>query len=323
MLNKTILIPALVLITTFSACVPAKKYDDLKGDFEDLQADNETLDHDLDKTRDQLDEKSDQLRQLKKDHETLVADKDDLEQNYNQLQKKYDNLKDSYDALEEESSSALAENSQQNRELLSKIEDKQKKLDAEKSHLESLKSDLEEREKHIEDLENEIASKEEQMRELKDKVSDALTDFEGKGLSVHRKNGKVYVSMENKLLFDSASWSVNDKGRQAVKKLGEVLADNPDIHVLIEGHTDNARYHGSGHLEDNWDLSAKRATAIVRILMENQDVAPENLTAAGRSKYAPVADNDTESGMAKNRRIEVILSPEWEKLSELIKDKKD
>ena len=112
--------------------------------------------------------------------------------------------------------------------------------------------------------------------------------------------------MENKLLFSSGSWAVGSEGTRAVKQLGNVLGDNPDIAVLIEGHTDNVPYKGSAQLSGNWDLSTKRATAIVNILRENTSINPENLTAAGRGEYTPITTNDTLNGKAKNRRVEFI-----------------
>ena len=124
--------------------------------------------------------------------------------------------------------------------------------------------------------------------------------------------------MENKLLFESGSWAVGSQGRRAVQQLGTVLADNPDISILIEGHTDNVPYKGSGPLSGNWDLSTKRATAIVYILRENPSINPENLTAAGRGEYAPIASNDTPEGRAKNRRIEVVLTPKLDEITKLL-----
>lgn len=310
----------LVGLATVSACVPAKKFDDLKTDYEKAKQENNRLSNALDDCQDNQNDKTTANAKLTAKKEQLRADKVDLQQERDLLQKKYDNLKDSYDALEENSSSTLTENSKQNRELLAKIEKKQEKLEREKTRLDKLKKDLEARGKRIDELEAVIAAKEDKMKALKNNLSAALTDFEGKGLSVHRKNGKVYVSMENKLLFSSGSWAVNAKGRQAVKQLAQVLADNPDINVLIEGHTDNVPYNGRGELKDNWDLSTKRATAIVHILMQNENINPKSLTAAGRSKYQPVASNTSSSGKAKNRRIEVVLTPEMDKVSQLLED---
>ena len=182
------------------------------------------------------------------------------------------------------------------------------------------KQELESRSQRVAELENVIASKDAAMHKLKDAISKALTNFEGKGLTVEQRNGKVYISMENKLLFESGSWYVGAQGKQAVKQLGSVLAENPEISVLIEGHTDNVPYKGNAQLSGNWDLSAKRATAIVNILRENDAINPENLTAAGRGEFAPIAANDTAEGKAKNRRIEVILTPKLDEISKLLNE---
>jgi chemotaxis protein MotB len=163
-----------------------------------------------------------------------------------------------------------------------------------------------------------MAAKDANMRKLKETLSSALNGFEGKGLTVQQKNGKVYVSMENKLLFSSGSWAVGAEGRRAVVEVGKVLAANPDIAVLIEGHTDDDEFNGSGPIADNWDLSTKRATVIVNILGENKGINQQNLTAAGRSEYAPVASNSSADGKAKNRRIEIILTPKLDEISKML-----
>ncbi|NNK40008.1 MAG: OmpA family protein, partial [Winogradskyella sp.] len=230
------------------------------------------------------------------------------------------NLKASYDALEKNSSAAIAANSKKNRELLAQLEAKEQALAAENARLNQLKQELESRSQRVAELETIIANKDAAMTRLKDAISKALTNFEGKGLTVEQRDGKVYVSMENKLLFQSGSWSVGSEGRRAVEQLGEVLADNPDIAILIEGHTDNVPYKGNAQLSGNWDLSTKRATAIVNILRENNDINPENLTAAGRGEYAPIASNTTAEGKAKNRRIEVILTPKLDEISKLLNE---
>ena len=158
------------------------------------------------------------------------------------------------------------------------------------------------------------------MTQLKNAISKALTAFEGKGLTVEQRNGKVYISMENKLLFKSGSWSVGAEGQSAVQQLGKFLAENPDISVLIEGHTDNVPYKGNSQLSGNWDLSTKRATAIVNILRENSGITPKNLTAAGRGEFAPIATNETPEGKAKNRRIEIVLTPKLDEITKLLND---
>ena len=261
-----------------------------------------------------------QLGKLQKDYDEAVAKRDKFQADYNAIKSSLENLKSSYDALEKNSTSEIAKNAQKNRELLAQLEAKEQALAAENDRLLKLKKELEARSKRVAELENVIASKDAKMNRLKDAISKALTNFEGKGLTVEQRDGKVYVSMENKLLFSSGSWAVGTEGRKAVEQLGNVLAENPDIAVLIEGHTDNVPYTGNSSLSGNWDLSTKRATSIVKILKENQNINPENLTAAGRGEFAPVADNDTAKGRAKNRRIEVILTPKLDEISKLLNE---
>ena len=220
--------------------------------------------------------------------------------------------------MEQNSSKEIADNIQKNRELLAQLEAKELALAAENDRLLKLEADMQERSQRIAELEALIASKDQAMRDLKNAISSALTAFEGKGLTVEQRNGKVYVSMENKLLFKSGSWAIGSEGRIAIEQLGSVLADNPEIAVLIEGHTDNDPFSSGGPIANNWDLSTKRATAIVQILSENASINPESLTAAGRGEYAPIASNDTTEGKAKNRRIEVVLTPKLDEISKLL-----
>ena len=314
----------LVLITliscVLSSCVSPKVYKDLENKYADLKRENRKLNDANDVLLNAKNKAENERDKLGKDFDAAVAERDKLRNDYNALKSNYDNLKNSYDALEKNSSAAIAENAQRNRELLAQLEVKEQALAAENSRLEQLKKELEKRSDRVAELENLIAAKDAAMTDLKNAISRALTDFEGKGLTVEQRDGKVYVSMENKLLFSSGSWAVGSEGKKAVRQLGAVLADNPDIAILIEGHTDNVPYAGGAQVKGNWDLSTKRATAIVQILRENTAINPENLTAAGRGEYAPIASNETAQGKAKNRRIEVILTPKLDEITKLLKD---
>jgi len=316
MIKKLSLIALTLALTT--SCVSKKIYTDLEYKYADLKKENRQLSDDNASLTESLNKAQNELAKLQKAYDEAVAQRDRLQRDYDATKTSLDNLKASYDALEKNSSSAIAENSKKNRELLAQLEAKEQALVAENARLENLKKELESRSQRVADLEKVIAAKDAAMSKLKDAISKALTNFEGKGLTVEQRNGKVYVSMENKLLFESGSWAVGANGREAVKQLGSVLAQNPDISILIEGHTDNVPYTGTGQLTGNWDLSTKRATAIVNILRENPAIHPDNLTAAGRGEYAPVASNDTPEGRAKNRRIEVILTPKLDEISKLL-----
>tara|TARA_R110002124_G_scaffold120895_7_gene279110 strand:- start:10296 stop:11249 length:954 start_codon:yes stop_codon:yes gene_type:complete len=307
---------ALLALTT--SCVSSKIYEDLKDKYDALRQENESLMSQLDGKGGNSETYS--VANLRKEIEKLQAEKSRLSMDLQASEGNYKRLKDSYDALEANSSSALTENLELNRKLLAQLEEKERALAAEEVRLNKLQKDLAARSQRVEELEGIIASKDAKMRALKDAISAALTNFEGNGLTVEQRDGKVYVSMENKLLFESGSWAVNTRGREAVVELGKVLAQNPEIAVLIEGHTDNVPYSGSGPLKDNWDLSTKRATAIVSILTENSGIPKDNLTAAGRGEYAPIAPNTTSEGKAKNRRIEVVLTPKLDEINKLLNE---
>ena len=318
MIKKISLIALALVVTT--SCVSPKVYKSLEDKYTNLKKENRKLQADYDDLLQAKSKADNELKSLQDDYDTAIADRNRWEGEYKALNASYENLKASYDALEKNSSAAIAENSKKNRELLAQLEAKEQALAEENARLEKLKRELEQRSNRVQELESVIAAKDEAMSKLKDAISRALTDFEGKGLTVEQRDGKVYVSMENKLLFNSGSWAVGNEGRQAVQQLGNVLADNPDIAILIEGHTDNVPYTGNSQLSGNWDLSTKRATAIVNILRENANINPENLTAAGRGEFAPIASNDTAEGKAKNRRIEVILTPKLDEISKLLND---
>lgn len=303
----------LVVLALSTSCVSKKIYTDLENKFTDLKKENRNL----------ADENAELLKaknQLELDKETLnnnlselKSERDKLTADQKALNDKIDRLQDSYNALEKNSNDALENNMKKNRDLLAELEAKQKALSIEQERLSKSAQRLKE-------LEDKIAAKESTMRKLKETLSKALNGFEGKGLTVEQKNGKVYVSMENKLLFNSGSWAVSAEGKKAVVELGKVLGENPDIAVLIEGHTDNDPYGGSGPIADNWDLSTKRATAIVAILSDNKAINKKSLTAAGRGEFSPLDTNETAEGKAKNRRIEIILTPRLDEIAEMLNE---
>jgi len=184
--------------------------------------------------------------------------------------------------------------------------------------LRAAEKELEERNAKLIELQNILAQKEQAVKDLKKKVMDALVGFNNNGLTVHEKNGKVYVSLEEKLLFKTGQWNVNPQGQQAIQQLAQVLAKNPDINIMVEGHTDNVPMHGSGEVKDNWDLSVMRATAVVKILTQNKQIDPKRIIAAGRSEYLPLAPNNTAEGRQMNRRTEIILTPNLDQLLKII-----
>ena len=177
---------------------------------------------------------------------------------------------------------------------------------------------LAEKEARLNELQSILDQKDAEVKALRNKVANALKGFEDMGLTIYEKNGKVYVSLDEKLLFASGSWDIDSKGKEALTELGKVLANDSNINVVIEGHTDNVPYKGSGNVKDNWDLSVLRATAVVKEILKDQGINPQRISASGRSEYVPIDPEDTKEARAKNRRTEIILTPRLDELFQII-----
>jgi len=286
-------------------------FNEIEGNYAQLKVDHAVLE----KENSELLIRYDSLRYH---YGELMTQFEQIEMELDRSKKSYETLEDSYKALEQNSNAALQESIEQNRGLLDEIQLKESELSDERSDLDSLQNELASKIARVNELERVIANKEALLSKLKSSLSKALLSFDGKGLTVEQRNGKVYVSMENKLLFKSGSWAVGSEGKQAIKQLAMVLEQNKDISVLIEGHTDDDPYIGDSKLSGNWDLSVKRATAIVRLLLQNKGVMPENITAAGKGEYSPVVPNSSADNRSKNRRIEVILAPKLDEIGKLL-----
>jgi len=187
---------------------------------------------------------------------------------------------------------------------------------ATQSQLSESRRSFQEQQQKLQQLQNLLDQQKQKAEELKKKMTDALVGFKASDLSVTQKNGKVYVSLSENLLFPSGSAVVNPQGKEALSKLADVLNVNPDISVDIEGHTDSVPIRK--RYEDNWDLSTARATSIVRILVNDYKVDPVRVIASGHSEYDPLDSNSTEEGRARNRRTEIILSPKLDELYKLL-----
>ncbi len=309
-------------MSILTSCVSKKVFTDLEDKHTALKKEARQLSDDNDALSAANNEYEVENTSLQKALTDCTTERDKLRAQLKGAENNLQNLQTSYAALEKNSDDVLQSNMSKNRELLAELEAKGKKLTAEQERLNKLKNDLLASSNRLAELESIMAAKDAAMNKLKETLSKALNNFEGKGLSVHQKDGKVYVSMENKLLFQTGSWAVGSEGRKAVEEVAKVLAQNPDISVLIEGHTDNDKIMGSlgNGIESNWDLSTKRATAIVNIIIENKQINKQNLTAAGRSEFEPITPNTSVEGKAKNRRIEIILTPKLDAISKLLND---
>ncbi len=250
------------------------------------------------------------------------------------LQNKYSQLSDSYDLLTSKNSRYIADKAKETKKLLEQLEQAQSELftqedelnklsaslDAKEDELKLAQEELDARSARVTELETIINKKDSIVTALKYSISKALIGLEGEGLTVVQKNGKVYISLEEDLLFASGKYEVNSSGVSALNKLSTALASQKDLEILVEGHTDSIPLSGSGLVKDNWDLSVMRATNVVKVLLKSPSLDPLQLTAAGRAEFIPIATNKTKEGRSSNRRIEMILSPNLDDLFELLDD---
>src|SRR6201996_3866552 len=230
-----------------------------------------------------------QLSALRADTATLHHQLADLQNNYNALNANYNKLNDNYSS----SSTKVTQ----------------------------LSSDLQKREQRLKEVEDALKKRDAATNALKDKLQQALLGFQNSGLTVDIRNGKVYVSLTDKLLFPSGSIVIDDKGKQALQQLAAVLNKEADINIAVEGHTDDKKVLNLGQIKDNWDLSVLRSTSVCRYLTETEKIDPKRLTATGKSQYQPIDPANTPEARAKNRRIEIVLTPKLDELYNLITTK--
>lgn len=204
-----------------------------------------------------------------------------------------------------------------NKSLQNKLSGQENINEDQSAQLNQKNKDLQNKERMLREMQAIIARQDEMTRKLNQTLRDALVGFNSDELTMEIRDGKVYVSMSDKLLFKSGSTAVEPKGVEALKVLADVLNKNPDIQILVEGHTDNVPIK-TAVFKDNWDLSVGRATAITRMLNEKYGVAATRMTASGRGEYYPKASNETPEGKAKNRRTEIILSPKLDEIMNLL-----
>lgn len=240
----------------------------------------------------------------------LVGEYEDLEEDHEDLQEKHKQLQSDHVDLGERFSNMMTDKLNQGYLFDERLKEKERRL-AQKE------KELEEREKRISELERIISRQDSIAKRLNRLLREALLGFKADELSIEIKDGKVYVSMSDKLMFASGKAEVQDKGKEALEVLARVLKKNPEFEILIEGHTDNVPISTSKY-KDNWDLSVARATSMVRLLNETHDLEAERLTASGRGEHDPKATNETATGRAQNRRTEIILSPNLDEIMEYL-----
>ncbi len=295
-MNKILIVFSILLL---SSCVTSKKYKQLTANFQESEKTVQSIKEQNQSLKVQIDQ-----AQLRNEKQTM----------------EYDDLLTKYKDLESQLKSLQVGSSEEIARLIVKLQETQTDLQKREEILKTAQTELELRSQRMKELEIAIQQKDDAVKQLRQKVIDALVGFNNKGLTIQEKNGKVYVSLDEQLLFKTGQWDVDPKGQQALTNLAEVLGVNPDINVLVEGHTDNVPMRGSGMVKDNWDLSVMRATAVTRILLKNKAIEPKRITSAGRGEFFPIDEADTPEARQKNRRTEIILTPRLDEIFRILEN---
>jgi len=301
-----------------SSCVSTKQFNQVQDKVKALSQENEQLKRsnaDLEVANTELKSANEQLTAKNKD---LEARLEEALYNLNVQKQKVETLEKEQASLNRQLDILKSGSSEEIENLLDELQTTRRGLTLREDRLREAEKELKERNERLIELQEVLAQKDQAVKDLKDKVMRALTGFTDNGLTVHEKNGKVYVSMDEKLLFKTGQWNVDPNGQRALRDLSQLLAENTDVNIMVEGHTDNVPMHGSGAVKDNWDLSVMRATAVTKILTQNGQIDPSRIIAAGRSEYVPLTTNETAEGRQMNRRTEIILTPQLDELLEIL-----
>jgi len=333
-MNKSLAVFLIMaLLIPVISCIPGKKFREVQiisrqnmMERDDFKAENLSLSMQNREIAIKIEALEKEMGKIRQDFALAEIERNKARDELNIIAERYNDLQNAQDELIRgnvtETKKLLTElqsaqeNLKQKEDIMRRLE---QSLDLKKVSLDELTLELEKKNANLAELEKVLDTQKRIAQDLKNKVSEALLGFENNGLTVANKDGKVYVSLEEKLLFKTGSWDIDANGRNALKKLAVVLERNPDIQVTIEGHTDNVPYYpGTGQIRDNWDLSVKRATTVVKALLEGSKIKPGRLTAAGRGEYIPLETDNSPESLQKNRRTEIILTPDLSELYDLI-----
>ena len=303
----------LVIVVLGSSCVSQKKYDSLNDRTSGLIVENQDLKDSLDVSVSENQQLSSNLKNAGIQIEDLAGDTTQLSGLYKELIHQYQELNN----ISKSDAQNLSKQIQKVGDLSLDLQRKDNQLKRDRIEIDSLNENLSDREQRVAELEKIISDREKEIQALNATISHALLSFKDKGLSVEVKNGKVYVTLDESLLFQSGSYNLDEKGKGALQKLSKVLTEQENITIVVEGHTDDVPYNSSGTIKDNWDLSVLRATNVVRELQKS-GVDVTILSASGRGPYIPKVEGKTKEARAKNRRTEIIISPNLDELYKMI-----
>ena len=324
-MKKILTLTALIIALT--SCVTMQKHKDLQAKYDETSERAARLERANLEQGILINELRAEIARLREQLATLQNAYDEMEADHRFASTSLENLQKEYDELNARFTTAVSGNRQENQRLLQELNAarenllrRENEVNEKQRELERLLAEFREKEARVNELQGILDKKESELRSIRDKIMEALGGFADRGLTVYTKDGKVYVSMDERLLFASGQWTVNAEGQRAIREVATVLAQNPEISIMVEGHTDNVPMRGRGDVRDNLDLSVLRATAITRILLENKGIAPSRVTSAGRGEWLPLVDNDSPANRARNRRSEIILTPNLDELMKLIAD---
>lgn len=326
-MKKILIISFGVLLIASSSCVSNLKYAECSDSLTKCQAENKVLQAEkidyqnkiteleakYKQTKDKITALENEMLLLQRVNKELKASQESTQKNYEDLMKAYQSLSSG----SKKEAEIILKNLQ---EMQLALEQKEKDLKELSKSLDKKSEDLKEHQRKLTELQAILDKKDQDIIDLRNKIKQALQGFEGSGLTVYEKNGKVYVSMEEQLLFASGSFVIGEHGKEALKKLASVLESDENINVMIEGHTDNVRYNpaASSQLKDNWDLSVMRATSVLKTILSYGNITPQRLIASGRGEYVPLDEANTKEARAKNRRTEIILTPKLDELFQVL-----
>ena len=314
-MSKFFKLSTLVLLLSLQSCIVAKKkYDDMLAQKVKADGELEQKTDQLTKAQSQLKVLNEKLTQLKADTSSLGEQKRSASQKLAVLNTEYDQLSSYYKNSLNNSGKLNRDIAQQNEQLLAI----QENLDRTRKLNDSLGTSLAERERKVKELETVLSNKDKAVQELKNKISNALLGFKENDLTVNVKNGKVYVSLAEQLLFGSGSIEIDAKGVTALQQLAKAIKDQKDLHIMVEGHTDNVPIgKKSQYMQDNWDLSVMRATSITKILTK-AGVSSGQITSSGKGEFSPLLPNTSDQNKQKNRRTEIIITPDLDELFKIL-----
>ena len=322
----------MLFIMLIASCVPAQHFQEMRDEKRLAEQERDSLLIDNKRMDVKLTELQARISVMDKEIKELIEDSTDRALVLRNTKAELDRTRRQLNDLQEAQDAMVKGSARETKRLLQQLQTTQEDLMAREDRLKEMEKDLNEKERVLDQMSRDLDKRNERLIELEtilarqdslvnalhETIASALRGFEGQGLTVYERNGKVYVSLEEQLLFQTGSTVVDPDGIRALKDLANALENNPDISVMIEGHTDDVPVVPGPRMRDNWDLSVLRATSIVRILLEESDIDPERLLVAGRGEYMPVDPDDTPEARRKNRRTDIILTPRLDELLQVL-----